>query len=209
MKTRLPSRRRALQVALLTALVGLLSVAAAGVAGGAPNPSNWKATAVQQDGATITAAKSLTSRIAKTDPSLVGRSDATPVNVMVKLDYDPVASYQGTVAGYDATSPKKTGKELRDNRGAVSRYEGYVASLERAITGRVRDRIGGISIRDSYRTAFGGVSMTLPANKIGDLLLVPGRGAEGLAGAAAHRHDPGLPRRHQRVAVARWLDQSR
>lgn len=174
MKTRLPSRRRALQVTLSMALVALLSIAAAGVAGGAPNPSRWKASAVQQDGGTITAAKSLTSRIAKTDPSLVGRSDATPVNVMVKLDYDPVASYQGTVAGYAATSPGTTGKELRQNGAAVSRYEGYLTSLERTITGRVRDRVGGVSIRDSYRTAFGGVSMTLPANKIGDLLSVPG-----------------------------------
>lgn len=174
MKTPSLGRRHALQLALLTALVGLLSVAAAGVAGGAPTPSKWTAVPVQQHGATITVAKSLTSRIAQTDPSLVGRSDATPVNVMVKLDYDPVASYLGTVAGYEATSPKKTGKELRENRAAVSRYEGLVASLESAITRRVRDRVGGVAIRDSYRTVYGGVSMTVPANKVGELLAVPG-----------------------------------
>ena len=39
--------------------------------------------------------KSLTSRIAETDPALLGRTDATPVEVLVKLDYDSVATYQG------------------------------------------------------------------------------------------------------------------
>ena len=60
--------------------------------------------------------KSLTSRLAETDPALLGRSDATPVQVMIKLDYDSFATYQGGVADLAATSPAVTGDELTGRR---------------------------------------------------------------------------------------------
>ena len=39
---------------------------------------------------------------------------------MIKYDYDATASYDGGVAGLAATSPGVTGKELKDNKGAVA-----------------------------------------------------------------------------------------
>ena len=59
---------------------------------------------------TVTGDKSLTSRIAETDPALLGRTDSTPVEVLVKLDYDSVATYQGSVDGLAPTSPSVTGR---------------------------------------------------------------------------------------------------
>src|SRR5262245_62814281 len=53
----------------------------------------------------VSGSKTLTSRLAQTDPALLGRTDSTPVNVVVKLDYDSVATYAGSINGLAATSP--------------------------------------------------------------------------------------------------------
>jgi len=44
------------------------------------------------------------SRLAESDQDLLDRTDGTPVRVLVKLDYDAVASYHGGVAGTEATA---------------------------------------------------------------------------------------------------------
>ena len=78
------------------------------------------------------AAKSASGRLATTDPSLLGRTDATPINVVVKLDYDATASYKGDIAGLEATSPIVTGRQLTGKSGAERAYEGYTAQLDKA-----------------------------------------------------------------------------
>lgn len=111
---------------------------------------------------------------AKSDPALLGRTDATPVHVLVKLDYDPVMNYQGDIPGFAATSPQKTGVKLKQNQSAVDAYTGYVASYESKVLDRVRKRIPEVKVRQSLRTIYGGVAMTLPANRIGALLSIEG-----------------------------------
>ena len=167
-------RRRALTGGLSLLAVAGLTFAAAGVAaGGSAAPPTFTATPVAQvDSAE--GVKSGTARLAQTDPSLLGRTDATPVNVMVKYDYDSTATYQGGVAGLEATSPKKTGKGLRQNRRAVDAYESYLDRRERKINADVASKVDGSRVRDSFKTAYGGVAMTLPANKVSDLLAVDG-----------------------------------
>jgi subtilisin family serine protease len=118
--------------------------------------------------------KSRLGQIAQTDPDLLNRTDTTPVNVMVKLDYDAVASYEGNVPGYAATSPKKTGKKLKQNQAAVSAYTGYIAVYEAKVLDAIKGRVPTATVRQSFRTVYGGVAMTLPANKIGALLSVEG-----------------------------------
>ncbi len=44
--------------------------------------------------------------------SLLGRLSSAPVNVVVKLDYDALATYAGGVPGLAATSPAATGRRL-------------------------------------------------------------------------------------------------
>src|SRR4051812_12344447 len=69
----------------------------------------------------ITGPTTLTSRQARSDQSLLNRRDADTIPVMVKLDYDSVATYAGDIAGLAATSPSKTGHEL-DGTGAEGPY---------------------------------------------------------------------------------------
>lgn len=167
-------RRRALTWGLSLLAVGGLSVAAGGItAGGAAAPPRFTATPIAQV-ESAEGVKSGTARLAESDPSLLGRLDATPVNVMVKYDYDATASYAGGVAGLEATSPKKTGKGLRENRRAVEAYEQYLERRERQINADVAATVDGARVRDSFRTAYGGVAMTLPANEVADLLAVDG-----------------------------------
>jgi subtilisin family serine protease len=156
---------------LLAAATALIVVL--GSSAGAQTP-RFTATTLEPDGAPIEAAKSRVGRIAQSDPSLLGRSDSTPVNVVVKLDYDSVATYAGGVQGLAATSPKATGKKLKQNKGAVDAYESYVAGVERDIVSDIEQAVSGETIRASYRIAYGGISMQLPADEIDDLLAVDG-----------------------------------
>ena len=117
----LASESRHVRPAALVAVAVILTVALAYAASGvastndAQQVSEFTATAVEPDGAPIEAAKSRTGRIAETDPELLGRTDSAPVNVVVKLDYDSVATYEGNIQGLAATSPKTTGKKLKQN----------------------------------------------------------------------------------------------
>ena len=83
----------------LVAVLSATSLAVSANAGAQEDdPPDLTATPLPPD-ETIDGTKSLTSRIAETDPSLLGRTDSAPVEVIVKLDYDSVATYQGSVDG--------------------------------------------------------------------------------------------------------------
>ena len=68
--------------------------------------SNWPASPRYPSG--YRGFKAPSSALAQTDPALLGRP-TPPVNVMIKLDYDAVATYAGAVPGLAATSPSVTG----------------------------------------------------------------------------------------------------
>jgi hypothetical protein len=110
---------------------------------------------------------------AKSNPALLGRTDSTPVHILVKLDYDPIVDYPGDIPGLAATSPNKTGIKLKQNK-AVDAYTRYVATYESKVLDRVVERIPEAKVHQSFRTIYGGVAMTLPANRIGDLLSIEG-----------------------------------
>ena len=156
------------------AVVATLGYAASGASSATSQVPEFTATELVPDGAPIEGAKSRTGRIAETDPALLGRSDSTPVNVLVKLDYDSVATYTGGVQGLAATSPKATGKKLKQNRGAVDAYQAHVAGVEGDIVSDIGGAVSGGTVRASYRIAYGGISMQIPANEIDELLSVDG-----------------------------------
>ncbi|HYU82416.1 MAG TPA: hypothetical protein VFA31_06735, partial [Candidatus Polarisedimenticolia bacterium] len=95
-------QRFAAFVAACTLVMAL--VPAAGQTALAEDPTRFTATPLTPD-STFSSAKSPTGKIAQTDPALLGRTDATPINVVIKYDYDATASYAGGVAGLAATSP--------------------------------------------------------------------------------------------------------
>src|SRR4051812_620833 len=93
-------------------LLGAVLVGALGVAAGGASSVTFTAQSLSPD-STFSAGKSNSASFARTDPTLLGRTDSAPVNVMIKYDYDATASYAGGVDGLAATSPSVTGKTLK------------------------------------------------------------------------------------------------
>ncbi|MCP2326252.1 subtilisin family serine protease [Hamadaea flava] len=117
-----------------------------------------------------TAAK--TSALARTDRSLLGRTDSAQVSVLVKLANDPVATYRGGVAGFPATSPAITGRPLWGGP-AEQAYERFLAQQEDAF-GTAVAHVPGVRLGQRLRTVYGGLALTVPANRVGDLLKIHG-----------------------------------
>jgi hypothetical protein len=163
-------RRIAVALATLCLLAG--QVMFAGVVSGA-DPAKFTATPLTPD-TTFEGTKSSSGAIAQSDPALLGRTDATPVNVMIKYDYDATASYAGGIDGLAATSPSVTGLELKDNPAAVAAYDAYTAAVSDGITADAQATVPALEVSSEYTTAYGGVAATLPANEIDALLKVDG-----------------------------------
>ncbi|GAA3213258.1 S8 family serine peptidase [Dactylosporangium siamense] len=162
--------------AALTVLVPPLLIAAAAGPAAAQAPARTTLTLAAQQPTTtgqVTATKATTSRLAKTDRTLLGRSDAAPVQVVVKLDYDSLATYRGGIAGLPATSPGATGRKLSGGD-AERRYERRIQQLEEQVLGAIRSRVPEVKVGASLRTVYGGVALTVPANRVERILAVPG-----------------------------------
>lgn len=120
------------------------------------------------------AAKSRSSALAETPDELLSITSSEPVPVIIKLDYDAVASYAGGIEGLEPTSPAVTGEKLSEPTPAVEAYEEYVAEQEAEITAEIEATVSEIEFGASLRTVYGGVVAYVPGNEIPDLLEVPG-----------------------------------
>ena len=118
--------------------------------------------------------KAPSSALAQTDPSLLGRNDATRINVVIKLDHDSAASYAGTVEGLAATSPSVTGRPLTGNSAAEQNYDRYLAERESQIVAELASRVPGAAVGRSLRTVYGGIAAVVPANQVAAILAIPG-----------------------------------
>jgi len=118
--------------------------------------------------------KTASGQLAQSDPDLISRTDSALINIMVKMDVDPIASYRGGVADLQATSPSTTGKTLKANEGAVNAYNGYLITKTTAIHRAVTSKVPSVKIGRDFLVAFGGFSATVPANQAKLLLNVPG-----------------------------------
>ena len=121
---------------------------------------------------TVSGSKSATSRLARTDPALLGRTDATPVAVMIKLDYDAMATYAGGVDGLAATSPSVTGTPLSGKSSAEQAYGNYAAGHEAAFKSALATAVPQARVGSSFRTVYGGVQAVVPANTVADVLAI-------------------------------------
>jgi Subtilase family/Fibronectin type-III domain/PA domain len=122
----------------------------------------------------LDAPKSLSGRLAKTPRNLLRATSSRPTNVIVKLDYDPIASYAGGIADLRATSPTVTGRSIRGNTAAVASYRSYVSRIEKRAIDAIGARIPEATTGTRFRLAYGGFALRLPANEIRDLLAIPG-----------------------------------
>ena len=158
--------------AALLVLIGAVCFAAAGGASG-QGPNFTAGPALEPD-STFSVEKSPSGNLAETDPSLLGRTDATPLQVMIKYDFDATASYSGGVDGLAATSPAVTGVPLDANTAAVAAYDNYAEGQTALISSAVQAEVPEAELGSDYQTAYGGVAATIPANSVSDLLNVPG-----------------------------------
>ena len=157
-------------LAAVVAVVAGLSQALPSAA--ATTPGNWSATPIQLD-SREDAIKSVSARRAESDPTVLARTDAAPVNVMLKLDFDATASYQGGVAGLAATSPQVTGRKLSGRSSQEVAYETYTKNMIDQVTKDVQARVPGARIGRSLQRVFGGIAVQVPANQAAELLKVP------------------------------------
>jgi hypothetical protein len=121
----------------------------------------------------ISAPKSPTSRLAKSDQALLARTDSANVNVVIKLDYDSVAAYTGGVRGYPATSPAATGRPLTGSADEA-RYTSHIVTKENAVLAELSKRVPQAKVGQRLRTVYGGVAAVVPANRVKDLLSIKG-----------------------------------
>ena len=152
------------------ALVGAL----AGTAWASPgDPGRFTATPLSPT-SVETGMKSPRGCSRQSDPALLRRTDATVIPVMVKLDYDAAASYQGGLPGLPATSPEVTGRPLRSSDANVSKYLAHAARKSSSAAAEIRARVPKAKVTGSYTTVYGGLSVSLPANQAKTLLSLPG-----------------------------------
>ncbi|WP_328794170.1 S8 family serine peptidase [Herbidospora solisilvae] len=122
----------------------------------------------------VTGAKSATGRLAESDQALIRSRSSTPVNVVVKLDYDALAAYEGGVEGLAGTSPSVTGKALDLRSTAAKNYLKHIEGVENTFLAELPKRVGGAKVGQRLRTVYGGVALTVPANKAAELLKIKG-----------------------------------
>jgi len=119
----------------------------------------------------VVADKAPTSRLAKSDQTLLDRSDSAPVPILVKLDYDSTATYGGGIRDLEATSPAVTGEPLVGDA-AEQRYDQFAAGQEAAFTAELQKIVPGAEVDLSLRTVYGGVAVTVPADKAEAVLAI-------------------------------------
>lgn len=163
--------RQSSRLALASALV--LILATVGPAGAVDPPKGMSAKDLTPAGR-IEGFKAVSSQLAKSDPALLSRKDAALVNVMIKLDYDAVASYAGSIEGLAATSPQVTGRSLDRRSPAELKYGSYISSQESAFIKALKAKVPKAVVGQSFRTVYGGISALIPANAANVVLAIPG-----------------------------------
>lgn len=120
------------------------------------------------------AAKAPTSRLADSDAGLLARGDAERVPVVIKLDYDPAATYVGGVPGLEATSPAVTGRNLSTRAPAVRAHDTYAARREAVVVAAIRSVAPEATFGRSLRLVYGGVAAVVPAHRVRQIAGVDG-----------------------------------
>jgi hypothetical protein len=156
---------------LATVLGQTMSMASASGAASPSPAARFTATAVTATDR-ADAVKSLSGRLAQSDPALLSRTDSALVNVVVKVDFDATASYRGGVANLAPTSPEVTGRKLTGRSTQERAYEAYTGAMIAQVKKDAAGVAGATSGRELKRV-YGGVAMQVPANRIASLLTVP------------------------------------
>ncbi|MEZ0448663.1 S8 family serine peptidase [Cellulomonas sp. ICMP 17802] len=165
-------RLRVLTICATTVLVTAAAVTPT-FAAPPPDPDSLTATALTPDSDVIETAKAPSAKLAESDPALLASTDSTPTTIMVKLDYDAAAAYEGGVDGFAATSPEVTGTTLRTSDPAVSTYLKHLDGRAAAAAKAIRAAVPSARVTGTFNVAYGGLAVTLPESSAKDLLAIP------------------------------------
>jgi subtilisin family serine protease len=165
--TRWPQRRG---ISTLILIVLLVVAGASSALAKQPGPGNLTGT-----GDPISVAGRVSaSKNSSANPAARGLT-AARITVLVKLADPPLVSYEGTVPGLPATSPKVTGQERVDPKSSDStRYLAYLKSKQDDFVAQVSSAIPGASITHRFDVILGGVAVALPNDQITALSALPG-----------------------------------
>ena len=156
----------------------LVSPATAGIGSASPASRAGRASLGAQGGVSLdssyAAAKSPTSRLAQSDPALLKLTGSKITPVLVKLDYDSLATYQGDASGRGATSPSVTGKKLNVKSAAAASYNAKIDTIDKTFRSALAKAVPSAKVGRSIRAVYGGVSVRLPAGQIAKLVSLPG-----------------------------------
>ncbi len=125
-------------------------------------------------GTTVSTNRPLSSRLAQSDPALLKLTGTAPTAVLIKLDYDPLSSYRGDLAGLPATSPQVTGHKLNGASPAAVAYSGHINAIQGNFVNALRQAVPTAAVGQAYHTVYGGLAVQVPANKVASLLNLPG-----------------------------------
>ncbi len=97
------------------------------------------------------------------------------VSVIVKLDFEPLATYRGGVSGLVATNPEIAGTNKLNAESAASQaYLAYADSQINSFQGSLAQAIPSAKLVNRYRSVLGGASVILPANELSALSSING-----------------------------------
>lgn len=166
-------RRFAAIAAGLSVVATLSPAAALASPTPSPPPSKWQATPLT-GAEVVDGAKSPTGKLAKSDQALLRNRSSAPVNVVVKLDYDSLAAYQGGLPGLPGTSPAVTGKSLDTRSAEARKYTGHIQDVENSFLAELAEKVPGAVVGQKIRTVYGGVALRIPGDKAAEVLKLPG-----------------------------------
>ncbi len=174
MPTRTPRRTIAATVAAIALL--LATIVPAGAADPVKPAARGDISLVKNltPSSRVTGSKSTSSRLAQSDRTLVARTDSRSVNVVIKLDFDAVASYGGGIDGLKATSPRVTGKPLDKTSSAEKAYRSFIGTREDAFVRSLKALVPRSVIGSRLETVYGGIAAAVPANSVKAILKLPG-----------------------------------
>lgn len=167
-------RRRASIRALVATITVVMLMMAMALPVSATDPTRLDLTATKLSPTDrVSGFKAPSSSLAQSDPDLLARNDAQPVHVVIKLDYDAVAVYEGGIDGLAATSPRVTGKPLTGKSAAERAYKAYIAGQEKGVLAALA-KLPGVKVGQRLQTVYGGVAAQIPARSAEAVLAIDG-----------------------------------
>lgn len=96
------------------------------------------------------------------------------IPVVIVLEEDPVASYEGGIAGLPATSPKVTGKAINARSAKVKNYRAHLKKNHKAFADALTGAVSNADVNGDLDILIGGVTAVVPENSVATISRMAG-----------------------------------